>query len=144
MSSGILSKPAEVTIKAQHAFGNFTQGLNNSDRIWFVGILRNFMSASSFDDGEVRMNVNYDANNMRLGRKNPLIELQSIGCIHCHNTNLNAFHVNDGMKINARMKDLLRGVKYLLNVLLNPLVNFKWNEFMWMESFWLLYNCKEF
>jgi wolfamin len=124
MSSGILSKPAEVTVKAQHVFGNFTQGLNISDRIWFIGILRNFMP-STFDEGETRMSVNYDSNNMRLGRKNPLIELQSVGCIHCHNTELNAIHMNDGPRINPRMKDLLRGVKYLLNVLLNPLVNFK-------------------
>ncbi|KXJ81387.1 wolframin [Aedes albopictus] len=149
-SLGLLSKPAEVTLKAQHAFGNFTQGLNNSDRIWFIGILRNFLKPTSSGyahgsrdpseggsfDGDLHMDLDgggatgssgtrTDRSNMRLGRKNPLIELLSIGCINCQNRELTSMHVSEGLKVNARMRDLLRGIKYLLNVIFNPLVIFK-------------------
>ncbi|XP_055616658.1 wolframin [Toxorhynchites rutilus septentrionalis] len=137
-----LSTPAEVTLKAQHAFGNFSQSLNNSDRIWFIGILRNFLkpmsspthsqpghNAASFNDLHMDIagmnNGEADPNNMRLGRKNPLIELLSIGCIKCQNPKLTSVHISEGLKVNARMRDILRGIKYLLNVLFNPLVIFK-------------------
>lgn len=144
-SLGLLSKPAEITLKAQHAFGNFTQSLNNSDRIWFLGILRNFLKPASVhtppagsgdpSDGnfnDLHMDLSSagagsraDRSNMRLGRKNPLIELLAIGCINCQDRDLTSMHVADGMKVNARMRDLLRGIKYLLNVIFNPLVIFK-------------------
>ncbi|XP_055598230.1 wolframin [Uranotaenia lowii] len=144
-SAGILSKPAEIALRAQHAFGNFTQSLNHSDRIWFIGILRNFLKPtvtvpasgnkavdddeSNFelppDQGAVFGSGRYDRGNMRLGRRNPLIELLSIGCIKCQNAELTTVHVNDGQKVNARMRDLRRGIKYLLNVIFNPLVIFK-------------------
>lgn len=142
-SLGLLSKPAEVTLKAQHAFGNFTQSLNNSDRIWFIGILRNFLkpanaagataqsdqTAGSLNDLHMDLagpaGGRSDRSNMRLGRKNPLIELLSIGCINCQNSELRSAHVSEGLKVNARMRDLLRGIKYLLNVIFNPLVIFK-------------------
>lgn len=141
-SLGLLSRPAEVTLKAQHGFGNFTQSLNNSDRVWFAGILRNFLkpvspaSTQGYTDSSNNFNDLHmdfsgpvgdrsDRSNMRLGRKNPLIELLSIGCIHCQNSQLTSVHVSDGLKVNARMRDLLRGIKYLLNVIFNPLVIFK-------------------
>ncbi|XP_058813249.1 wolframin [Topomyia yanbarensis] len=143
-SLGLLAKPVEVTLRAQHAFGNFTQNLNNSDRIWFIGILRNFLtsgagataathtdhSGSEFDDmhldlGGITAGERSDRSNMRLGRKNPLVELRSVGCIRCQNSELTSIHVSDGLKVNARMRDLLRGIKYLLNVIFNPLVIFK-------------------
>lgn len=148
-SLGLLSKPSEITLKAQHAFGNFTQSLNNSDRIWFMGILRNFLkpaaSTSSSDLHSANLNDLHmdlggataggagtfgsgdrsDRSNMRLGRKNPLVELISVGCINCQNKELRSVHLSDGLKVNARMRDLLRGIKYLLNVIFNPLVIFK-------------------
>ncbi|XP_065076205.1 wolframin [Ochlerotatus camptorhynchus] len=144
-SLGLLSKPAEVTLKAQHAFGNFTQSLNNSDRIWFLGILRNFLKPASVhtppagggdpSDGnfnDLHMDLSgagagarVDRSNMRLGRKNPLVELLAIGCINCQDRDLTSMHVADGLKVNARVRDLLRGIKYLLNVIFNPLVIFK-------------------
>ncbi|KAL1374038.1 hypothetical protein pipiens_018312 [Culex pipiens pipiens] len=149
-SLGLLSKPSEITLKAQHAFGNFTQSLNNSDRIWFMGILRNFLkpaasTSSSADLHSANLNDLHmdlggataggagtfgsgdrsDRSNMRLGRKNPLVELISVGCINCQNKELRSVHLSDGLKVNARMRDLLRGIKYLLNVIFNPLVIFK-------------------
>ncbi|XP_053692537.1 wolframin [Sabethes cyaneus] len=138
-SLGLLTKPAEVTLRAVHAFGNFTRSLNNSDRIWFIGILRNFLNPASavhshqtaggdFEDLHIELNAaggKSERSNMRLGRKNPLIEVLSIGCIHCQNPELTSIHVSDGLKVNARVRDLLRGIKYLLNVIFNPLVIFK-------------------
>uniref|UniRef100_U5EYL1 Putative glutamate-cysteine ligase regulatory-subunit n=1 Tax=Corethrella appendiculata TaxID=1370023 RepID=U5EYL1_9DIPT len=137
MSSGLLTTPPEVVLSAKHIFGNFTQSLNVSDRIWFIGILRNYLplttagnvGALNGDSNEKTFSKSSSQssqrNNMRLGRKNPLIELQAIGCIHCHNSELTSVYATDGMKINARMRDLLRGIKYLLNVIFNPLFIFK-------------------
>ncbi|XP_058467567.1 wolframin [Malaya genurostris] len=141
---GLLAKPIEVTLRAQHAFGNFTQNLNNSDRIWFIGILRNFLHSgasattsapmdspadSEFDNLQFDLGGTAggrsDRSNMRLGRKNPLVELHSLGCIRCQNSELTSIHITDRLKVNARMRDLLRGIKYLLNVIFNPLVIFK-------------------
>uniref|UniRef100_A0A182Q5F5 Wolframin n=1 Tax=Anopheles farauti TaxID=69004 RepID=A0A182Q5F5_9DIPT len=143
MSTGLLTKPAEVILKAQHVFGNFTQSLNYSDRVWFVGVLRDsahsglVMSADHqqqhWDTAGSGFGLNlggqssgsFGMHSMRLGRKNPLIELHSIGCRQCRNTKLAPVHLNEGLKVNGRMRDLLRGVKYLLNVIFNPLVIFK-------------------
>ncbi|XP_058129616.1 wolframin [Anopheles ziemanni] len=144
MSTGLLTKPAEIVLKAQHAFGNFTQSLNYSDRIWFIGVLRDSslsqLSAGGtgpatdqqqqqWDSaGGLNLNLgghNFGVHGMRLGRKNPLLELHSIGCIQCRNPTLTAVHLTEGLKVNGRMRDLLRGVKYLLNVIFNPLVIFK-------------------
>uniref|UniRef100_A0A182Y907 Wolframin n=1 Tax=Anopheles stephensi TaxID=30069 RepID=A0A182Y907_ANOST len=145
MSNGLLTKPVEVILRAQHAFGNFTQSLNYSDRIWFVGVLRDSApaghdpagttdQAGAWDTVSTGFNLNlmggpatssFGVHSMRLGRKNPLIELHSIGCRQCRNPNLSPVHLNEGLKVNGRMRDLLRGVKYLLNVIFNPLVIFK-------------------
>ncbi|XP_049281665.1 wolframin [Anopheles funestus] len=143
MSNGLLTKPVEVILKAQHAFGNFTQSLNYSDRIWFVGVLRDSSQSAHpstgatdqthWDSVSGGFNLNlggqsagsFGVHTMRLGRKNPLIELHSIGCRQCRNPDLPAVHLNEGLKVNGRMRDLLRGVKYLLNVIFNPLVIFK-------------------
>lgn len=118
MHSGIFNTPTEILIRAQHNFGNFTQRLNNSDLIWFKGILRN---------------TNYDSDNfnnnrfMILGRDNkPIIDLLAIGCLSCHNKNLDSYQlIADRFKISSRIKDLNRGIKYLLNVIFNPLFTFK-------------------
>uniref|UniRef100_A0A182T659 Wolframin n=1 Tax=Anopheles maculatus TaxID=74869 RepID=A0A182T659_9DIPT len=145
MSNGLLTKPVEVILKAQHTFGNFTQSLNYSDRIWFVGVLRDSAPSPHSATGTTDQTGHWDTvssgfnlnmmggpaassfgvHSMRLGRKNPLIELHSIGCRQCRNPDLPPVHLNEGLKVNGRMRDLLRGVKYLLNVIFNPLVIFK-------------------
>ncbi|XP_035795367.1 wolframin-like [Anopheles albimanus] len=136
-TTGLLSKPAEIVLRAQHAFGNFTQSLNHSDRIWFIGVLRgSTQSVASVAGANMAPGAgteqqwgtggqSFGVHGMRLGRKNPLIELQSVGCIQCRNPALTAVHTGERMKINGRMRDLLRGLKYLLNVLFNPVVIFK-------------------
>lgn len=106
MDSGILSK-TEVVLKAQNTFGNFTQHLTASDKIWFRGYLRNFNDK------------------IRLGRTRPIVELKSVGCLNCKIKNMESVFSPEGLKLNSRIQDLMRGVKYLLNVLFNPLLTFK-------------------
>lgn len=106
MDSGILSK-TEVVLKAQNSFGNFTQHLTSSDKIWFRGYLRNLNDK------------------IRLGRTRPIVELKSVGCLNCKLKNMESVFSPDGLKINSRIQDLMRGLKYLLNVLFNPLLTFK-------------------
>lgn len=118
MNAGILSSPTEVTIKAQHQFGNFTLRLNNSDRIWFKGMLKNYR--------ETTMIGKEKTSYMSLGKLKPIVNLQAIGCVNCKAGNIETVQVIDnGLTVNSRVKDLYRGVKYLLNVLFNPLVTFK-------------------
>lgn len=121
MSSGILTKSTEIVLRASHSFGNFTQRLNSSDRIWFKGTLQNGVSSS-------RANQKDDRQHMMLGggtRSIPILRLQAVGCVQCHTSDIDAFQMVDGPTVNGRLKDLYRGVKYLLNVLFNPLVIFK-------------------
>ncbi|XP_058061772.1 wolframin [Anopheles bellator] len=139
MTTGLLTKPAEIILRAQHTFGNFTQSLNYSDRIWFVGVLRGSTQAlASAGSSTATSDQQWDAggalniggpgfgvHGMRLGRKHPLIELHSVGCIQCRNPALRPVHLTEGLKVNGRMRDLLRGLKYLLNVIFNPVVIFK-------------------
>lgn len=118
--SGILSRQPEIRLRAEHAFGNFTKQLNVSDRIRFRGVLRN--TAGVGPENGVRMG---------LGRERPLIDLVAIGCVQCPSApTLTSFELVDdggsnGLRLSGRVQDLYRGVKYLLNVLLNPLVTFK-------------------
>lgn len=110
--SGLFNKPAEIVLRASDYFGNFTLRLATSDRVWFRGILRNQQKTS-------------DLNTARLGKDRPIIELTAIGCVACRNTDLSVIKISDGLKINPRMRDLMRGIKYLLNILFNPLLTFK-------------------
>lgn len=119
-ASGLLRKYPEVVLRGQHSFGNFTQRLNVSDRIWFKGRLRNTREERSGSTGSD------DKIFMTLGKSKPLVDLTAIGCVSCTaGKGLDVFQVVDGLTVNDRIKDLYRGVKYLLNVLLNPLVTFK-------------------
>lgn len=113
MSSGLLKKPVEVLLKATHSFGNFTERLQNLDRLWFRGTLKTALS-----------NIN-EPKQKHYSRTLPFIDVTSIGCVQCDDKKLDAVILPDGLKISARLRDLSRGVKYLLNVLFNPLVTFK-------------------
>lgn len=111
MQSGLFNKPAAVLLKASHSFGNFTSKINAMDKIWFKGVLVN--------------NHDTDKSFMTLGKDKPLISLTAIGCITCKANDIDSFQIVDSPTVNGRVKDLYRGVKYLLNVLFNPLVTFK-------------------
>lgn len=113
MSSGLLKKPVEIVLKATHNFGNFTQRLHNLDRVWFRGTLKTALS-----------NIN-ELKQRHSSSTLPFIDVTSIGCILCEDKKLNSVILPEGLKISARLRDLSRGVKYLLNVLFNPLVTFK-------------------
>lgn len=136
-STGLLSRQqSEVLLRGQHSFGNFTQRLNTSDRVWFKGTLRNTKSGGA--GRSARSNSNTGSHSagststngedhiyMSLGKAKPMIDLVAIGCISCPASNLESFQVLDGLTVHGRVKDLCRGIKYLLNVLFNPLVTFK-------------------
>lgn len=113
MTSGIFDKPADVLLKASHSFGNFTGKVKTFDKIWFKGILVN------------NHHTEKDSSYMTLGKEKPFISLTAIGCIKCESKDIETFQIVDSPTVNGRVQDLCRGVKYLLNVLLNPLVTFK-------------------
>lgn len=110
---------SKVVIKAEHAFGNFTQRINASDKIWFKGILRTSLSAKA--DEAALKKPQSDVNHRMFTR----VELTAIACLHCSDKNLAPFTIRSKLKMESRLKELRRGLKYLLNVLLNPLVTFK-------------------
>lgn len=116
ISSGLLIKPAEIILKAQHNFMNFTNFLNGSDRIWFKGVLLK----------NDKLNVNaarrWDAN---AENNHPVIDLTAIGCSSCVNPEIESVVLANKFPLNNRIKDLYGGFKYLLNVLFNPLIIFK-------------------
>lgn len=113
MPSGLLTKPHEVILNADNLFSNLTLRLQTSDRIWFKGVLKNLHSSKYYPDS------------VRLGKERPIISLQSIGCVTCKDQDIEPVRMTDGLKIDARIRDLTRGVKYLLNVLFNPVLTFK-------------------
>ena len=115
-AGGMLYKSSDLVLRGQHFFGNFTQRLNGSDRIWFKGFLRNTKESTNGGD-----NKQY----MTLGKPKPLIHLTSMGCVNCKERDLDLVKLADSFTVNERVKDLYRGLKYLLNVLFNPLVIFK-------------------
>jgi wolfamin len=127
-SSSLLSRSAEIVLRAQNQFGNFTQRLNTSDRVWFKGTLNSFMfdtTASGLNGGEFGGSASSHGHHPKYARKFPLIQITAIGCVSCHDTDLTQVHLQSQLRMNARIKDLYRGFKYLLNVLFNPLVTFK-------------------
>ena len=117
MQSGLLVKPTDIVLRAQHYFANFTRFLNNSDRIWFKGVLLK-ESLYDFVSGGRPFSVNSENNQ-------PLVELTAIGCVKCNNPHLETFKIKNHFKLNDRIMDLYSGFKYLLNVLFNPLITFK-------------------
>jgi wolfamin len=124
-SKGILNLNArhesKVMIKANHAFGNFTQRINSSDKVWFKGILRTSLSSKSEDFPNSKPQ---DSDNFK-NRKHTRVDLTAIGCLQCSDKNLTPISIKSSLQMENRMKDLRRAFKYLLNVLFNPLVTFK-------------------
>lgn len=111
MQSGIWGHSEDVILEASHHFKNFTLGLNNNDHVWFKGTLKSTFGNEG-DNASVR----------------PHVFLEHIGCLACHNVELTeteiihrALHY-DFQKL---LNDFYMGVKFVVNVLFNPIVVFK-------------------
>lgn len=107
---------SKVTIRAENAFGNFTGRINASDRIWFKGILRTSLSPITSD---------FISRQTENSRRHTRVDLTEIGCLHCADKKLTPVSIKSKLKMENRIKDFRRALKYLLNVLFNPLVTFK-------------------
>lgn len=112
MQSGIWGKSAEVMVIVEHVFSNFTLQLKANDKIWFNGDLVNNMATGS--DGW-------------LGGMKPYVVLKEIGCLACHNMNLTSFKAYPKVETDYKkvFSLLYGGVKFVLNILFNPIVVFK-------------------
>ncbi|XP_067000241.1 wolframin [Anabrus simplex] len=109
MKSGMWGTGAEVLLIADNSFRNFTLALQPGDRVWFAGILMN--------DGK--------GDNL-LGGSKPQVDLEEIGCLGCHRSELEIYKKTT-VKVNAvsLFSYVYTGVKFVLNFLFNPLVIFK-------------------
>ena len=115
MNSGLLSKPIDVKVHADDRFRNFTTLLRSGDRIHIYGKLMN-----------TRKSANTAREDFVLGSGKPSVQLTGIECTVCTEKDMPALNFNKMTSaVDARMRDLTRGIKYLLNVLLNPLITFK-------------------
>lgn len=112
MQSGIWGKSAEVIIMAEHAFSNFSIQLKTNDKIWFNGVLVNNLELGS--DG-------------LLGGLKPHVYLKEIGCLACHNLNLSTYKLysHDETDFTKIFHMLFTGLKFVLNILFNPIVVIK-------------------
>lgn len=112
---------SKIVIRADHAFGNFTQRINSSDKIWFKAILKTSLASRSDDFIMQKPHEPENSNNWKFTS----VELTSIGCLQCTDRNLSPISIKSNLKYENRLRDLRRAFKYLLNVLFNPLVTFK-------------------
>ncbi|XP_022218227.2 wolframin-like [Drosophila obscura] len=97
---------AEVVLKAHHDFGNFTRQLSQGDIVLFYGTLQH-----------TRMRTN-----------DVQVLLKTIECRDCKSPELGTASIGrliGAPPMGARLQELMRGIKYLLNALLNPLIRFK-------------------
>ncbi|CAH0554396.1 unnamed protein product [Brassicogethes aeneus] len=108
MQAGIWAKNTQVKVIVEDYFKNFTLKLKPNDHIWFKGKLFN--------------NEVLGADGI-LGGNLPFIDTHEIGCLDCQNKDLSEYKINDesSFKINI----LYMSVKFLLNVLLNPIIVLK-------------------
>lgn len=107
--------PIKLYLKLHNHFANFTRLLNRSDRIWFQGKL---IISYSNPDGVVSIHGSKTPNNLE---DHPLwIDVHSIGCMDCNESSLKSFYATN--RIRSGRKYLFDGIKYLFNVLFNPLI----------------------
>ncbi|XP_036324276.1 wolframin [Rhagoletis pomonella] len=116
-TQGLLSKSADIVLQANHKFSNFTKSLMAEDRIQFYGTLQNSRPPLA--------NGMRDREDFILGASHARIQLLAVKCLLCEEKTLKSVSVERKSPLTARMRDLMRGIKYLLNVLLNPLITFK-------------------
>lgn len=98
---------SKIILKAEHDFGNFTSSINPADKIWFKGNLKTSMASTNNCKG-----YSY-------------VYLSSIGCHRCADKNLLPMEISSNFNIDRNLKHLRRGIKYMLNILFNPLITFK-------------------
>jgi len=115
MKSGMWGKGAEVTLIAEDSFRNFTLALRPGDRVWFSGYLMNGGGKDSSD--------------YILGGLKPQVDLEEIGCLGCHKSDLQ-IHKKGSETLKSGSPALLvaygyAGLKSVLNFIFNPLVIFK-------------------
>lgn len=103
----------ELYLKVHHSFTNFTRLLSRTDRVWFTGTL--LTSYSNPDGGDDVPLSTFDL------EKHPLwVDMNAIGCIKCKESSLKAFYISNLPKLSSR--NVFNGIKYLFNVLFNPLI----------------------
>lgn len=119
MSAGLLDKRQEVILQAQHKFGNFTRRLAEGDQVHFYGTLINSRSITWPSAHRYEEYI--------LGSSMANIKLAAIECLQCKDRENTPVILDSLLKspVDARMRDLMRGIKYLLNVFLSPLITFK-------------------
>uniref|UniRef100_A0A1B0GMR6 Uncharacterized protein n=2 Tax=Phlebotomus papatasi TaxID=29031 RepID=A0A1B0GMR6_PHLPP len=110
MSSGVFKAPTEISLVAEHDFGNFTVRLNQSDRIWFVGELKMFSETGK-----------------KTGQSQGVrIDLQAMGCLSCSDKELTYVKVSGSEnKWEFFSQSFIKCGKYVLNIIFNPLLTFK-------------------
>ncbi|XP_013101212.1 wolframin [Stomoxys calcitrans] len=120
MYSGLLDKRQEVVLQAQHKFGNFSKRLVEGDRVHFYGTLTNSRIVSL---ASAHIYEEY----LLGGSPMAHIKLAAIECLQCQDRDSQPVIIDALIKspVDARMRDLMRGIKYLLNVFLSPLITFK-------------------
>nr|CAD7590594.1 unnamed protein product [Timema genevievae] len=109
MKSGMWGTGALVSLVADDSFRNFTTALRTGDRVWFTGLLMNGMTADSL-----------------LGGPSPQVDLEEIGCLGCHTSELQ-IHKKPvvGAGNGTLLGYLYTGIKSVLNFVFNPLVIFR-------------------
>lgn len=120
MSTGLLSRELDVRLQASDLFGNYSQQLVQGDRIHFYGFLS---SSPLMATATLGQNDKYP-----LGSTVVHIRLAAIECLQCHNLDNTPVISNTiilNSPVDARIRDLRHGIKFLLNVLLSPLITFK-------------------
>lgn len=106
----------QLHLKASHIFTNFTHSLVRGDRIWFKGKLS--MSLADIDS------VNVFRTGHEPNRHSIVVNVNSIGCIKCQQTDLRS--VSEIVLPKLSGQNLFNGLKYLMNVLFNPLIKINW------------------
>lgn len=110
MKNGMWGSNAEVILIGDRSFTNFSLNIYPGDKIWFSGAL---------------MNTGLEGEAM-LGGSDPHIELEEAGCLACHSIDLKSFKRNRyQINVNVVLKHAYKGIKTVLNFLLNPIVIFK-------------------
>lgn len=107
--------PIEMYLNVHHSFTNFTRLLTRSDQIWFTGTL-----LTSFTNPDNRDDAPTTSRTFNLENYPIWIDLKSIGCIKCNESSLKAFYKPNRIKLSSR--NVYNGMKYLFNVLFNPLI----------------------
>ncbi|EFA10125.2 wolframin isoform X1 [Tribolium castaneum] len=112
VQSAIWGKSPEVTLVVDDYFRNFTLGLKPNDHIWFKGTLFNNEVVGS--DGI-------------LGGFKTHVKLDEIGCLACSNNKLTNVkkEIESRFDIKNVIDGLVLGLKFVLNVILSPVVVFK-------------------